>query len=215
MARLAGLFVFEFVVVLLGVLAAQTVAERADVRRLGREADAQMKLAIESAIEVARAQKHWAKVGPCMSERARTVARAAANGETLAASAIGRPALPFREMPSWDEDVRRAAFTRFGRDRMDAIDYFENRTQVIAETSGRVRDGWSTFTLLDPANGPPSAVDRGNVRIAAISVLDHIRLLGYGDPAESMDALGIPRDQWESVDRPETIDDCGLIRDWR
>jgi hypothetical protein len=26
--------------------------------------------------------------------------------------------------------------------------------------------------LLDPANGPPSDVDRGNVRLAAISVLD-------------------------------------------
>lgn len=118
-------------------------------------------------------------------------------------------------MPAWDEDVRRAAFTRFGRDRMGAIDYFEHRAQVIAETSGRVRDGWCAFTLLHPANGPPSAVDRGNVWIAAISVLDHIALLGYGDPAEAMDALGVLRGQWESVDGEAPFDDCGLIRNWR
>jgi hypothetical protein len=214
-ARLAGLFVFEFVVVLLGVLAAQAVAEWASNRRVGRAADAQMRYAVEQATEVARVQRHWARVGACLSERARNVARAASDGQTLAASAIGRPALPFREMPTWDDEVRRAAVVRFGQARMDAIGYFENRAQVIAETSRRIRDAWATFKLLDPVIGVPSAVDRGNVRVAAISALDHIRLLGYDDPAEWMDALGVPRSEWESGDVGTQIDDCGLIHNWR
>lgn len=206
---------FEFVVVLLGVLAAQAVAEWAGNRRVGRAADAQMQLAVEQATGVARVQRHWARVGACLSERARNVARAAADGQTLSASAIGRPALPFREMPAWDDEVRRAAVVRFGEERMDAIEFFENRAQVMSETSRRIRDAWATFMLLDPVNGTPSAVDRGNVRVAAISVLDHIRLLGYSDPAESMDALGVPRSEWESGDVGSQIDDCGLIRNWR
>jgi hypothetical protein len=215
-ARLAGLFLFEFVVVLLGVLAAQAVAEWANDRRLGREAAAQLGQARRQAIVVARAHKFWVTVGACMSERARSVARAAANGETMTASAIGRPALPVTQMPTWDEEVRSAAFVHFGEARMNAIADLESRAEVMQENSRRIRDSWAAFVLLDPANGPPSDVDRGNVRLAAISVLDHIRLLGYGDLADEMDVLGVPRTEWEQV-RVEgaPIDDCGLIRDWR
>ena len=164
LARLTGLFLFEFIVVLLGVLAAQAVAEWADERRLVRAAEVQFEQAKEQAINIARIQNHWATVGPCMSDRARAVARAAANGETLTAASVGRPSLPFRTMPDWDPDVRRAALKSIGPDRMDAIDFFEGRASVMAETSGKVRDAWSTFTLLDTANGSPSAVDRSNVR---------------------------------------------------
>lgn len=215
-ARLTGLFLFEFVVVLLGVLAAQAVAEWADERRLVRAAEVQFEQARDQAINMARIQHHWATVGPCMSDRARTVARAAANGETLPAAAIGRPSLPFRQMPSWDEDVRRAALKSIGPDRVDAISYFEGRATVMAETSGKVRDAWSTFTLLDPANGPPSAVDRSNVRLAAISVIDHIRLLGYANPAEPMAVLGVAEEEWKRTSVVGgQVDDCGMIRNWR
>jgi len=54
------------------------------------------------------------------------------------------------------------------------------------------------------------------VRLGAISVLDHMRLLGYSDPADEIDALGVPRAEWEQVAfEGVPIDDCGLIRDWR
>ncbi|HQR40536.1 MAG TPA: hypothetical protein PLF26_19290, partial [Blastocatellia bacterium] len=80
MSRLAGLFVFEFVVVLLGVLAAQAVADWAEDRRLAHEADVQFEQARQQAILAASVQKYWANVGPCLIERARTVASAAASG---------------------------------------------------------------------------------------------------------------------------------------
>lgn len=214
--RLTGLFLFEFVVVLLGVLAAQAVAEWADERRLVRAAEVQFEQAKEQAINIARIQHHWATVGPCMSDRARAVARAAANGETLTAASVGRPSLPFRTMPDWDPDVRRAALKSIGPGRMDAIDFFEGRASVMAETSGKVRDAWSTFTLLDPANGQSSAVDRSNVRLAAISAIDHIRLLGYSDPAEEMATLGVPETEWKRTDYASgNVDECGLLRNWR
>ena len=216
MTRLAGLFLFEFMVVLLGVLAAQAMADWAEDRRLGREATAQFEQVRRQAVDVARALHFWKTVGPCMSERALSVARAAANGGALAASDIGRPALPVTQMPAWDQEVRRAAFARLGEERMDAIYYFENRAMVMAATSIRVRDAWSTFALLDPANGTLSDVDRGNVRLAAISVLDSIRLLGYSDPTEQMETLGVPREEWQQLDLEDTrIDECGLISNWR
>ena len=214
--RLAGIFLFEFVVVLLGVLAAQEVADWADDRRLAREAGVQFQQAREQAIRNAGVQKYWATVAPCLIERAREVARLAANGETMSAAEIGRPALPMTRMPSWDEDVRRAAIARFGSARMDAIANFEVNVEIARETTIGTRDNWATFALLDPANGTPSDVDRGNVRLAAIKVSDYIRLMRYNDPVADMDALEVPRAEWENVGIGNTpVDRCGFIRDWQ
>ena len=207
---------FEFTVVLLGVLAAQAIAEWAGDRRLWREAEVQYQQARDQAILAARVQRYWAKVGPCLRARAMSVAQAAASGATMTAAEIGRPALPMTKMPSWDEDVRRAAIARYGEPKMDAIRFFEGRTEIMTETMIRIRDSWSTFALLDPANGTASALDRSNVRLAAISVVDHVRLLGYNDSAEAMDELGVPRAEWDGGDIGETpVDACGLIKDWQ
>jgi hypothetical protein len=40
-------------------------------------------------------------------------------------------------------------------------------------------------------------------------------LLGYSDPADPMDALSVPRAEWESVAYESRSDDCGLIQNWR
>ena len=214
--RLIGLFVFEFTVVLLGVLAAQWVADWAEDRRLTREAEVQYAQARQQSIMAANVQKYWARVGPCLRERAKAVARAASAGETMTSAAIGRPALPLTRMPTWDEDVRRAAIRRYGQQRMDAIEFFEGRTQIMTETMIQIRDAWSTFALLDTSNGQPSNIDRANVRAAAISVMDYVRVLGYNDSSPAMDALGVPRAEWSSGELQDTaVDACGLIKDWQ
>jgi hypothetical protein len=215
-ARLAGLFLFEFVVVLLGVLAAQAVADWGEDRRLTRDAEVQFREARAQAIESARTMAFWAAVGPCLIERAQQVARVAASNQTMTAAQIGRPALPWLRMPAWDEDVRRAAIARIGRRQMDALAQMEAGVAIAMETSFGVRNGWSTFALLDPSNGVPTDLDRSNVRLAAIQVVDHIRVLVVNTPAEQMDALGIKRSEWETVDfNTPQFDRCGLIRDWR
>ncbi len=214
--RFAGLFLFEFVVVLLGVLAAQAVGDWADDRRLAREAEAQFQLAREQAIRAARVQQHWASVGPCLIDRARAVALAAARGETISAAAIGRPALPPVGMPSWDEDVRRAAMAHIGRRRMNAIANAEGVAWIMQESTIGIRDGWSTFALLDPAGGPPSDIDRGNVRIAAVEVIDKIRVLKNNELAAQMEALDVAHAEWGSLDLGRIeVDSCGLVKDWR
>ena len=119
-------------------------------------------------------------------------------------------------MPVWDPDVRRVALTHFTAEQMSGVYFFEDRAMVMSETSVLLRDGWSTFTVLDPANGNPSEVDRSNARLAAIKVIDHIRLLGYADPAEAMAALAVPEAEWKRPNfRDGMVDDCGLINNWR
>ena len=216
LARFSGVFVFEFVVVMLGVLAAQAVADWGEDRRLTRDAEVQFREARSSAIQTAGTLAFWAAVGPCLIERAQHVAQVAAGDQTMTAALIGRPSLPWLRMPTWDEDVRRAAISRFGADEMGAIFGMEVRAEIGLETTIRVRDAWSTFALLDPVNGPPTEVDRGNVRLAAIRVIDHIRVLQANNPTEAMDALGVKRSEWQVIDfETEPYDRCGLLREWR
>jgi hypothetical protein len=215
-ARLSGVFLFEFIVVMLGVLAAQAVADWGEDRRLMRDAEVQFREARASAIQSAGTLAFWAAVGPCLIERAQQVAQSAASDQTMTAAQIGRPSLPWLQMPTWDQDVRRAAIARFGADEMGALAGMEVRAEIALETTVRVRDAWSTFALLDPANGPPTDVDRGNVRLAAIRVIDHIRVLQSNSPAEAMDRLGVKRSEWENVDfNTAPYDRCGLLREWR
>ena len=200
---------------LLGVLAAQTVSERAADRRLRHDAEVQFRQAREQAIESANTLAFWAAVGPCLIDRAKHVARVAASDQTMTAQQIGRPALPWLVMPTWDEDVRRAALARFGNDQMGALAGMEVRVAIAVDTTIRVRDAWSTFELLDPANGAPTEADRANVRLAAIRVIDHIRVLQSNTPADVMESLGVKRGEWETVDfETRRFDRCGLIRDW-
>jgi hypothetical protein len=215
-ARLSGVFLFEFIVVMLGVLAAQAVADWGEDRRLTRDAEVQFREARASAIQSAGTLAFWAAVGPCLIKRAQQVAQVAASDQTMTAAQLGRPSLPWLQMPTWDQDVRRAAIARFGADQMGALGGMEVRTEIALETTIRVRDAWSTFALLDPANGPPTEVDRGNVRLAAIRVIDHIRVLQANTPAESMETLGVKRSEWEVVDfKTAPYDRCGLLREWR
>jgi hypothetical protein len=215
-ARFAGLFLFEFVVVLLGVLAAQAVADWGEDRRLTHDAEVQFREARAQAVESARTMAFWAAVGPCLIERAKKVAQVAASDQTMTVADIGRPALPWVRMPAWDEDVRRAAIARFGKPRMDALAQMEAGVTITWETSMRIRDAWSTFALLDPANGMPTSLDRSNVRLAAIQVTDYIRVMTVNTPTEQMETLGVKRSEWDVVDFSTTqFDRCGLIRDWR
>jgi hypothetical protein len=119
-------------------------------------------------------------------------------------------------MPSWSENVRTAAIARFGKERMDAIASSESGVQIMMGTNVQIRDRWSTFALLDAANGPPSDVDRGNVRLAAISVIDLVRMMGYNDPSEVMEPLGVPQAEWKKFEIDgAAIDRCGLITNWQ
>ena len=215
-AKLAGLFVFEFTVVLLGVLAAQAVADWAEDRRLLREAEVQYMQARDQAIELAQVHAYWAKVAPCLADRARGIARVAADGGSLSAADIGRPALPTVRMPAWDADVRRVAYARYGKQKMDAIAGLEVAVMVTIDTSIRIREGWSKFALLDPKNGTPSDADRANVRLAAIGVIDYVRVMGSNTPSSEMEILGVPRAEWETVDlTAQGLDSCGLILNWQ
>ncbi len=118
-------------------------------------------------------------------------------------------------MPEWDPEVRRAAIARYGQAQMNSLAQMEAGVDIARETTIRLRDAWSTFLLLDPADGPPSDADRANVRLAAIRAIDHIRVLEVNTPTDEMKGLGIDPKEWKGGSPvADDLDSCGLIRNW-
>lgn len=197
-------------------MAAQWAADWAEDRRLADEAAVQFAQSRDAAIRLGQVMAYWQKVGPCLIDRARQVSQVAASGGTMTAAEIGRPALPSAQMPVWDPDVRRAAYARFGEEKMDVIAGLEVGLSIAMETSGLIRDGWSTFALLDPANGTPTDADRANVRLAAIKVMDYVRLMRSNGVTEEMKVLGVKPEQWQSLDLARSgVDQCGMLLNWQ
>ena len=100
----ARLFVFEFVVVVVGVLAAQALANwvgtRAE-REAGRRLFAD---ATESARQLDRTLGYWQRFAPCLRSHVASISRAAANGGSMSGDAIGRPAVPNPPEPQFSAD---------------------------------------------------------------------------------------------------------------
>jgi len=216
---LIRLFLFEFVVVLLGVLAAQWVADWAENNRLRAEAAKQYELTRQTARNFAHLQRFWAMHGQCILDRSMTVARVAAEGGTMSSADIGRPSLPLIRSVGWTDVMRQAGMELYGAEKMEAATDVISQANYFMDVHVSIREQWATFALLDPANGPPSALDRANVRVSAIRVANHVRLLLYkstesADDLQSLDVERLSdddlREQFEQVS-----DECGMIRNWQ
>lgn len=214
--RVIRLFVFEFVVVMAGVLAAQGlqgwVAERSDAAE-GRA------LLGRASLDVAgfdRVINYWHQRGPCLQEHVGRIARAAASGATMTATEIGRPALPSSDTIEWNDEQREKVALIADADRIIAIENLKSYADTTSLFSGDIGNEWATFRLLDPSLGEPSALDRARVRQAAVVIDNRLRWLQFArQPVElTHQTSGVPTD----TGLPESArlaDACGLLLNWR
>ena len=78
--RYSGLFMFEFVVVLLGVLAAQMLQESAANARARGDARVTVERAATEVASFRATSEYWLSAGPCLERRMDQLMRAAATG---------------------------------------------------------------------------------------------------------------------------------------
>ena len=179
----ARLFVFEFVVVVAGVLTAQAlanwVAARAQDRVIQEEND-RVRYEIGRASQNARI---WAVAAPCLERRVDAIIRIASGDRELAQGELTAPQFMGYTVEPLPEDMRRAMGARVGVKVIDDYAGISSVTGSIVDDYREVRRGWDRFALLDPSLGSPSPADRATVRDVAIQVrsqLKHIRLsAGY------------------------------------
>ena len=212
----ARLFVFEFVVVVAGVLAAQALANwvgtRAE-REAGRRLFAD---ATESARQLDRTLGYWQRFAPCLRSHVASISRAAANGGPMSGDAIGRPALPRPGEPQFSADDWRRIALVATPDQVQSLRELQATASVHNAYASEIARQWSTFRLLDPSLGAASPEDRSRVRAAAMQVDSTLRWMmnrRMGNPADFR-PLGLGSTPIDPAILPR-VDSCGMLKDWR
>lgn len=174
---LAKLFVFEFVVVMLGVLAAQWVAdearERADFRDM-EEARARADLEMADAAYVAQG---WTLVAPCMTEDIDAMLRAVLAEQEVAATSLKRPRLFTTVVMPLREQTKLLIRARYGDDvayRYGRIERLGGRLNVQVET---MLDEWGKLAILDPSFDTRTVGGRRRAVDTLIAIRSHLETL--------------------------------------
>ena len=173
----ARLFLFEFLVVVAGVLAAQGlanwVADRAEQRAVNEE-DKRVRYEIGRARQVARI---WFAATPCLSDRVESVARTASTSASVDPGELKVPRFIGYTVEPFSPDMNREFHDRFGNDRVDNYAVVTAGSATLVESYRDVRRGWDRFALLDPALGSSSGADRATVRDVAVQLRSQLELI--------------------------------------
>lgn len=172
--RLAGLFAFEFVVVVLGVLAAQSVQEYASDRRDRSDMLAQRAHADFQIADLRSTSEYWLKLAPCLSSQLDRIIDAAAAGAAPAEADIATPAYLWSRLSPWGEKslstLRRSEGEQVAAHYLSLVEIATVETDLIS----RVASEWPAFTLAGRSQGPTDIADQAAVRLAAARVQGHL-----------------------------------------
>ena len=165
--RLIALFLFEFIVVVLGVLAAQLLQDRFAQRNEARRArEAVMALAEESANFLTIAE-YRIRADECESKRIARLASLAASGDTARPDDLKPPIMPMPTITAWSDDTRSAVMRYAGAKDVRAYDLMSLYARMISERQRRLEDQWADFRLLSPKAGKLTPDGRTAVMLAA------------------------------------------------
>lgn len=162
-----SLFLFEFVVVLLGVLAAQWLAEWSNDRQAaGAMEDARARLDRELSMTLPT-MGIWAKAIPCLDARMDEILRASAEQRTLAPGDLRRP----RFFGAGDQDVPPETMALIGKVHgAEMADHYERsvaKATQLSRFSDAIAAQWQQFALINPDYGSPTGADFHAARAAA------------------------------------------------
>ena len=173
----ARLFVFEFAVVVVGVLTAQAlanwVADRTEQRAVSVE-DNRVRYEIGRARQVARV---WSAAVPCLRERVEYIARQASSSSPPYPDELRVPRFIGYTVEPFSPDMNREFHDRLGNERVDNYAVVSSASDMMVNSYRDVRGDWDRFGLLDPALGPPSAADRATVRDVAVQLRSKLDLI--------------------------------------
>lgn len=176
--HLGGLFAFEFVVIVLGVLTAQADSDWSKNRAAQRDmlankerADAQ--IAFLAAISIA-----YGRVIPCMKQRIVGVMRDSSGTDQVDPQFLVRPILwnlPYNEFTSESLLNLRGTFGPVVSDHYERIAHYANRSNNLVES---LANDWEALSIISPDSGAVGQGDRQQARILASRMLSTLRSLG-------------------------------------
>lgn len=170
----ARLFVFEFAVVLAGVLAAQALADWAH-ERSALETMEHSRARTEAEI---RADLHdaliWKAAAPCFRDRMHEVMVQAADGP-IDAALEARPSIKTLYFTPISDETSLLMRRRYGDVHAHLLDMLRFNIDSLNNRAGRAATAWGRLALAASANGAVSVGDRLAAREAAAEILSELR----------------------------------------
>jgi hypothetical protein len=167
----ARLFVFEFVVVVAGVLVAQSLGEWMHDRETDRqvtEENARVEYQIGRTQQFDRV---WSVAAPCFRERILSMIAAIDSGQRYPDDYLTLPALAGYTVEPVSPAIALPMRDKYGAKRME--DFFS--ANIIAESgltgAKDLRDQWTKFAVLNPRYGTLEGADRASMRTAGAQAL--------------------------------------------
>lgn len=172
----ARLFVFELLVVIVGVFIAQALANwvqhRGEIERMERSdrfAGREMALSYGAALV-------WQRASPCLRDRLAQIMRLASKG-AVPAQLAARPRVERIEMtPVPSEDFLLLRDVKGDR-RADLINSFVSNVGAFNNHIPPITGQWGRIELVDERLGSVSAGDRETARQAAADIRAHLRAI--------------------------------------
>jgi hypothetical protein len=184
----ARLFVFEFVVVVAGVLVAQSLGEWMHDRETDRqvtEENARVEYQIGRTQQFDRV---WSVAAPCFRERILSMIAAIDSGQRYPDDYLTLPALAGYTVEPVSPAIALPMRDKYGAKRME--DFFS--ANIIAESgltgAKDLRDQWTKFAVLNPRYGTLEGADRASMRTAGAQALRDLGRIQLD--AASLETLG-------------------------
>ena len=165
--RVAGLFIFEFIVVVLGVLAAQLLQDwfgQLNDQRRAREVVAAFE---DEARRFAMTAEFRLRTHECEVGRLARLTALTRGGR--AASEVERymPMMPMPVITRWEEQSRRGVERHFDPKVLPRYDSLLVLATMMSERQRQLENQWADFRLLDPDAGPIDPQNRATLALSA------------------------------------------------
>ena len=176
--HLVGLFAFEFVVIVLGVLTAQAVADWSKNRAAQRDMLANKERADAEIAFLAATSVAYGRVIPCMEQRIIGVMKDASGVQQIDPKVLVRPILwnfPYTELTAESLLNLRGQFGTDASESYERIAVYANRSNDLIVL---LANDWEALSIIDPNSGKVGQGDRQEARILASRMRSTLRSLG-------------------------------------
>ena len=167
---LVTLFFFELLVVTLGVILAQAVADWAANRE---EVAAMEKARARADLEMADAAfvaQLWKTLGPCLHSEIDLILRSAASAEPIKPELLRRPLVFTNTVMPLTEETKLLIRERHGDDVAYSYDRMQRLTTKLDTKAEELQDRWGRLGILRPNLGSMSVHDRNSARETAVTI---------------------------------------------
>jgi len=168
------LFAFELVVVILGVLIAQSLANWvADRNAIAQMEESRSRVRLQLADGLAKA-KAWQVAAPCLDRRMADIMQKLSAGGLDPALAARPTFLTFNAL-DLDDSSALLLRRRYGNREADSIAAAQGGVAFVTDNIRSMVHSWGRIGLADSALGPVTAFDRDQARLAAADIRAELR----------------------------------------